>query len=180
MEIQRADRRMLRKIKKIYLQSFPKAERKPYSLMCRKARQGVMDLLAITQGREVVGMAFLARYQDLVLLDYFAISGQCRGQHIGSEALRQLQRYYGDRRFLLEIELIQEGASNLEQRIRRKEFYLRGGMKETGIRAVLCGVPMELLSLDCPVTFEEYYGIYAHVINPVFARKFVRMEEERE
>ena len=87
--------------------------------------------------------------------------------------MEMLKKRYEDKRFLLEIETPDEKASNQIQRVRRKNFYLRGGMQETGIRISLCGVPMELMSDGKDVSFEEYHDIYKYAVNPVFARKVV-------
>ena len=56
MEIKKASGRELRRIKRMYLEAFPRAERKPFWIMKQKAGQGVMELLAI---REKVSFGFL-------------------------------------------------------------------------------------------------------------------------
>lgn len=162
-------------MKRIYLEAFPRAERKPFGIMKRKARKGVMELLAVADGRETVGLAITVLYRDLVLLDYFAISRSCRGMNYGSRALALLKERYGGKRLLLEIELLDERAPNREDRVRRKQFYLRNGMLETGIRAVVFRVPMEVLTAGGPLTYGEYHDIYEKVIGPVFARRVVPM-----
>ena len=43
MEIRAANGRELRKIKRIYLEAFPRTERKPFRMMKKKARQGAME-----------------------------------------------------------------------------------------------------------------------------------------
>lgn len=173
MEIRQANRRERKLMKKLYLRAFPKAERKPFSAMCRMAAKGMMEMLVIADQGYLVGLAITARYKDLVLLDYFAVSEVFRGQNYGSRALEMLKKRYEDKRFLLEIETPDEKASNQIQRVRRKNFYLRGDMQETGIRISLCGVPMELMSDGKDVSFEEYHDIYKYAVNPVFARKVV-------
>ena len=178
MEIRQANRRERKLMKKLYLRAFPKAERKPFSAMCRMAAKGMMEMLIIADQGYMVGLAITARYQDLVLLDYFAVSEAFRGQNYGSRALEMLKKRYEDQRFLLEIETPDERASNQAQRIRRKNFYLRGGMKETGIQVSLCGVHMELMSDGKEVSFEEYHDIYKNAVNPVFARKITRIGED--
>lgn len=47
MQIEKATSRELRKIKKIYLEAFPKSERKPFRLMKQKAAEGIMEFLSI-------------------------------------------------------------------------------------------------------------------------------------
>ena len=83
MELKKAEKRDLRKLKKIYLEAFPKAERKPFWLMKQKALQGKMELLSIQEKGEPVGLAFMVLYQDLALLDYFAQAHAYRGKKIG-------------------------------------------------------------------------------------------------
>ena len=175
MEIRKADRRERKLIKKLYLRAFPKAERKPFRMMCRAAAKGLMEILIIADQGYMVGLAITARYRDLTLLDYFAVSEAFRGQNYGTRALEMLRDRYKGGRFVLEIEIPDESAANREQRIRRKNFYLRGGMKEAGIQVRLCGVPMELLTDGSEVSFDEYLDIYKYAVNPVFARKIAQI-----
>lgn len=65
MEIRAANGRELRKIKRIYLEAFPRTERKPFRMMKKKARQGAMELLSILDGGRIVGLAVTVRYQDM-------------------------------------------------------------------------------------------------------------------
>lgn len=61
---------------------------------------------------EFLGLAITMHYQELVLLDYFGIDSGCRGTGVGGQALRELQRRYAGKEFLLEIE------SAMEHRVR--------------------------------------------------------------
>ena len=79
-------------MKKLYLQAFPKSERKPFRLMRKKAREGVMELLVIHEKKELLGLAITVRYKDMVLLDYFAVETGHRGKKIGSCALELLKQ----------------------------------------------------------------------------------------
>ena len=46
---------------------------------------------------------------------------------------------------ILDFEIIDESAENLEQRIRRKNFYLRNGFHETGRFTLLNGYRFEVV-----------------------------------
>lgn len=175
MEIRKAGRRELRWMKKVYIEAFPEKERKPFKIMKRKAAQGTMELLVISDRGHPVGLAVTALYQDMVLLDYFAVHGDFRGKNYGSEALGLLRKRYQDRRFLLEIELPDEHALNQQERIRRKSFYLKNGMQETGIHVCVFGVPMEVLADGKQITFGEYQSIYRNSIGLPFAAKVKRL-----
>ena len=160
MELSNAGSLDLKYIWDLYRNSFPDAERKPFSLIERKAAMGTMDVLLMSEGGKRLGLAITAFDGNLVLLDYFAVDPSKRGQGAGSEALQLLLALYSDRQFFLEIERPVDEAPNLEERILRKQFYLKNGMLETGIMIRLYGIPMELLA-SCPVlTFEACRGMY--------------------
>ena len=61
-----ANPKELRQMKKLYLQAFPKSERKPFRLMRKKAREGVMELLVIHEKKELLGLAITVHYKDMV------------------------------------------------------------------------------------------------------------------
>lgn len=163
-------------MKRIYLEAFPRVERKPFLMMKKMAKQGKMEMLVILDEGQTVGLAITVRYQDIVLLDYFAIAASCRGKTYGSEALKMLKERYKGQRFILEIELPDEHALNHNERIRRKKFYLKNGMSETGVKAWVFQVPMEVLAAKEPVTYEEYHELYEHTIGIFFAKRVWRME----
>lgn len=97
-----------------------------------------------------------------MLLDYFAIVDSVRGQGYGSRALRALQEQYADRHFFLEIESIYDDCENVEQRMRRKQFYLRNGMTEMKMMVNLFGTNMEVLGHGCKLEFDAYCAVYEH------------------
>ena len=104
----------------------------------------------------------------LALLDYLAIAPEYQGGGAGSSTLRELRERYGRGSLVVEIEttLGEEAAQaeNAEERLRRKRFYLRNGMKTMDFVVNLFGVEMEILTFGRTVTFEEYYGIYEAVL----------------
>lgn len=171
MEIRKASGREMRWIKRTYLEAFPKSERKPFGLMKQKARQGLMEMLVFCNKREPVGFAITVLYQNKVLLDYFAIHRSFRGQNYGSGALELLKERYREETLFLEIELPDEKAANQEERIRRKRFYLKNGMQETGLKVCVFRVPMEVLTDGKPLTYDEYHSVYQETIGPAFARR---------
>ena len=83
----------------LYQQAFPEEQRKPFSVIERKAAMGSMEMLVIKEENQRVGLAITAMEDSLVILDYFAISEKWRGQGDGSEALMLLQALYEDRQF---------------------------------------------------------------------------------
>lgn len=150
-----------RRIKKLYMQAFPVSERKPFFIIKRQHKKGLSDVLLVEDKGEFAGLAITMNGSDIVLLDYYAIDESKRDKGYGSAALKLLQERYSAYRFFLETEILDENADNAEERKRRKEFYLRNGMRELNIYVKLFGVDMELLGYNGAVTFEEYRNLYA-------------------
>lgn len=146
---------------RLYLEAFPAAERKPITMILQKSRQGKTDIWCLDRGGKFMGLGITINGPQLVLLDYFAVQKDCRGQGVGAKALDLLQRQYSDRGFFLEIESTLEPAPNAQQRARRKRFYLSCGMQELGTTAKLFGVNMELLGVRCRLDYDGYRQFYA-------------------
>ena len=176
------DNSQLAHIEKLYLEAFPKIERKPFDMILKKREEGVVELLSIESDEgEFKGLAITALYEDMELLDYFAIDALQRGQGVGSAALRLLQNYYADRRFILEIERTDVEAENIVERLKRKAFYLRNGMKRMPFLVNIFGTEMEVLTHECEVSFEEYHKLY-EVFGKELERKvmFIGMRDAEE
>lgn len=157
----------------LYMSAFPEEERKPFSLIERKAAMGEMEILLIKENGKRAGLAITALQEELVLLDYFAIAPEFRGAGVGSDALQALLALYSDRQFYLEIEQPDESAPNQPDRLRRKAFYLRNGLLEADIRINLFGVEMELLSSRPGLTYDQCEVLYRSLIGPMY-QKYVQ------
>ena len=97
----------LRQLKRLFKQAFPRFERKPWWLLQRTAAAGQAELLAVCDSNQpgrFCGLAICLFWQDLVLLDYFAVCPQQRNQGLGRQILPLLRQRYAGRRLLLETE----------------------------------------------------------------------------
>lgn len=140
------------------------------------------------------GLAIMMLSGGRALLDYLAIEPRCQGSGIGSSTLQELRERYGSGQIVVEIEStagLEEAAvekpaaevrgnqaldarerpadvgcsvGNVQERIRRKAFYLRNGMVPMEFLVDLFGVEMEVLTFGSELTFREYHGIYAGVL----------------
>lgn len=159
----------LKCIRKLYKESFPRSEKKPFSMMLKKREEGFFDILAIENEKEqFCGLAIMLLAGDLALLDYLAIAPEYQGGGAGSSTLQELRKRYGDEKIVVEIETTlgeeAEKAENAEERLRRKAFYLRNSMVPMDFLVELFGVKMEILTFGRKITFEEYYRIYETVL----------------
>lgn len=76
---------------------------------------------------------------------YLAIDSHTRSKGYGSAAIQKILEVYLELQLVLDFEVIDENAENNEQRIRRKNFYLRNGFHETGNYTMLRGNRFEVV-----------------------------------
>lgn len=169
-------RARLSDIKNLYVRAFPAAERKPFYIIRKKQTEGSVEILSIENDTgDFLGLAITILYNDLVLLDYYAIDEQRRNSGTGSLALHLLLERYAGKRFLLEIEAPDIPSENTPERIRRKAFYLRNGMTVMPFRVNLFGIEMEVLTNGPHVSFDEYHEIYTQIFTPWIASKIKKV-----
>lgn len=164
MILKKADEKNMDSVKSLYERAFPDNERKPFGLILENRGRGLTDILALEDealGGDLKGIVITINHKDMVLVDYFAVEDTCRGQGIGGKAIELIREKYAKKRVFLEIELPGEGYENNAQRVRRKAFYLKNGLKESGIQVRVYGTDMELLTFGAPVSFEEYREVFA-------------------
>lgn len=168
----------LNKIEKLYITAFPKIERKPFDLILEKCNNGSMQIISIlNDSNDFLGFAIMILHADMVLLDYFAVTPESRGQNVGSSALKLLFEEFKNKRFILEIENTEAECENLEERKRRKSFYIKNGMSVMPFKVNLIGVEMEVLTHNCEVSYEEYYSIYENTFSDEYCYKIKLIQD---
>ena len=167
-------------IYKLYRSAFPRSERKPFSMIYKMSRAGKTDTWYITDEGRFVGLAITINGPDRILLDYFAIDEQARNGGYGSQILKMLISHYAPKSLFGEIENVIDEGEDLPLRKRRKQFYLRNGLKEMEVMVYLFGVKMELIGTGTPLTFEEYRNFYADNYNQWAAEHILPAVYEKE
>lgn len=162
------------RLRLLYRQAFPRYERKPFAIIRKMHQEGRTDVWLAEQDGRFAGLAATINGGDTILLDYFAVSPKLRGQGIGSAFLRTLLDKHAGKGLFVEIEAADRDDPTGEK-ARRKQFYLRNGLTEMHVIAILFGVQMELLGRDCDLDFDGYREFYRthynswateHVIRP--------------
>lgn len=148
----------------LYKEAFPPEEKKPWELIEQLFAEKKMEVLAIVENGTFIGLALNMLYGNQALLDYFAIAKDKRESGYGSQAIRLLQKRFEDKTYILEIELPLSSAPNLTERMRRKSFYLRNGLKETRVYANVYQTDFELLTPDGKLTYNEYFSFLYNIL----------------
>lgn len=155
----------------LYQTAFPKSEKKPISLLKDLYRKGYAKFYCIEdEKKHFLGILWMLQVGEIAMIDYFAICEKYRSCGIGAQVLKLAQEMFGEQKLLLEIEDttgIEKDCSNLNEvnKLKRKEFYLRNGMRPMDYRVCLFGVNMEILVHDKDVSFDEYYGVFEECMN---------------
>ena len=146
----------LEKVQALYESAFPSVEKKPFQWMMKLAEEGKMEILAIADEELFVGLIIFMLTDTTALVDYFAIAKEMRCGGYGGRAIQAVQKYYGDKKLILEIEKENPEAPNAVERKRRKTFYLKNGLKETGLFVNVYHTDFEIITLDGQLTYKEY------------------------
>lgn len=153
-------------IEKLYLDAFPPSERKPFSVILEKCKEGTMEILKIEDdASNFVGLVMMVLYKDLALLDYFAIAENQRDYGYGSQVLKLLNERYHTQRLIVEIENPEIPSDNTAERIRRKAFYLKNHLIVMPFQINYFGVEMLILTNGKTVTYEEYDEMYKQIFD---------------
>ena len=147
-------------IYRLYYHSFPRLERKPFWMIVKMHRKGASDIWYFRREGEFAGIIITINGKNHILLDYLAVAKKSRGTGIGTEIMQMMRRHYTGKGVFLEIESVYERSKNQVERMRRKHFYEKAGMKSMEVFVRLFGVKMELMGFDCKLTYEEYHDFY--------------------
>lgn len=135
-------------------QDFHKEEIKPFDTTCALIDRGIYQCLGAFAGQELAAYAFVCRAGEgkVVLLDYYAVSGDMRGRGIGSTVISMLkERFRGLDGMVCEVEAVRASRSEEDRRVRERRiaFYERNGMHLAPLECTLFGVEYSIMSLPC-------------------------------
>lgn len=148
--------RGVKHIKSLYRSAFPKEERIPFPILMRQAQSDWVHFLLFYDSGLFCGLAYLVLGEHLGALMYLAVDDSLRSRGYGTRILSAIRDYCGDRTVALDIEQVIPGATNYDQRSRRRDFYLRNGFLPSGYGHSLRGVDYEILISDSAFSPGDY------------------------
>ena len=122
MEVLNANQKPWKEIKEIYMEAFPKAERKPFFTVRRSVNKGKSLLLTAMENEVLQGFVMAIPYKNMVMVDYLAVSSKIRSRGTGSKMMQEICRYFPGEKIVLLIERLDDTAENKDQRIARRRF----------------------------------------------------------
>ena len=151
-------------------EAFPEEEREEIDTFIEYAEEGICDFLAVYDENIFVGFVLLALNRSTAYLCYFAVDSKLRSKGYGSKILALLKERYKDKQIVLDLERTDEESTNKEQRVSRKEFYLRNGFVESGFILSYSGMTFEVLFYGEKFDKQSYVDLFEIVrdttVNP--------------
>ena len=170
MEFTSVKKQQWSEIKEIYMEAFPKCERKPFFLLRQSIKRKKAVLAVAAEGYQLLGFTVFVVYKDMVMIDYLAVSSKIRSRGTGSRILEHICGQFPDKKIVLLIERVDDMAENCQQRTARRRFYLKNGFTSSGIFITGAGGDMEVLNYGGTVSQEEYMDLQRYALGKLFFR----------
>lgn len=174
--------KIYRMVRRLFLEAFPAEERRPFwSLWLLSVVKRAVQLQAYKRENLFCGFSLTVCTQTYLYISFLAVPPEVRSQGCGAQILNILRKQYG-KPILVEIEVPEDGTPNQEQRLRRKNFYLRNGFQSLNREIVGRGIHFELMSTEATYDREAYSEIFPHLsfgIMPRLKRLFHNNASER-
>ena len=136
----------MEKLNMLAREAFPPEEYlSPKTLIEMSVDDKTFDFWALYDENKFIGFMVVKTYKEIAYLFFLAIDCQCRGRGYGSCALKKLKELYPDFCYVVDFEMLDDFALNMEQRKERRQFYLSNGYKETGQFLTYLGVSYEVM-----------------------------------
>ncbi len=170
MKLLNVEQNQWKEIKEIYLEAFPKAERKPFFVIKNSVKKGTAQLLTAMEDGVLQGFVMIVPYKNMVMVDYLAVSQKIRSRGTGSQIMQQVCSRFANKKIVLLIEQQDDTAANSAQRIARRKFYLKNGFTSSGIYITGHSGNMEILNFGGTVSKEEYMELQQYALGKLLFR----------
>lgn len=154
-------------VKNIYFEAFPKEERMPFPLMVAMSKLWNTNFWAFYDDDTLCGFVYIATNRKLAFIMFFAIDKLLRSKGYGGTILQEIQKKYPNKKIIVSIEPCDNSAPDIENRTRRKAFYLRNGYTETGYKIKLSGVVQDILITNGEFSKKEFRSFFAFYSNGI-------------
>lgn len=171
------DKEDFKKAKILYREAFPVGERMPYFMLKHFANTPKCDFFKMDDNG-FAGLMFVVYYEDIVYIFFLAVVPDARGKGYGTKALDEAKKIFSGKRLILNMEEVDEGYENFEQRVKREKFYNSNGFKKSDYKTSEKDIVYEMMHYGGEVSFEEYSrlieNLFGKTIFKIFYKKIDR------
>lgn len=153
-----ADSPELADIERIFFEDFP-PEEQHFSIQEMVNNKDLqIELKAIKDEEKIVGFCAETSQKNFHYAFFLGIDSKLQGGGYGAKVMKTLLDNCNGVPLVFVIEALDDKAENAQQRIRRKNFYLKNGFYDTGLRHKVRNVYFEIMAsvekLEMPVIEE--------------------------
>ena len=164
--------RYWQQINSLAKEAFPPEEYLAPDKLVEMSEAENFDFLALTDGGDFVGFMVVQTYKNLAYLFFLAIDSSCRAKGYGSLVIETLRELYPDKKQVVDFEMLDEAAPNNIQRIKRRQFYLKNGYKETGLFLSYLDVDYEVFCMSDDFGAREFKDMMKEIRVEGFEPKY--------
>ena len=147
-------------VQMLYEEAFPDEERLPWEELMRLTDAMPLDFTGYYDMDTFVGMTIVLPRENYNWFWYFAVDEHLRGKGYGQKILTHIVEQYQGKRLILDMESPRQICDNLEQRLRRRDFYLRNGFRDTEAEKTFEGITYTILMKgEGTFTIQDYENI---------------------
>lgn len=163
-------------INNLAIEAFPPEEYLAPDKLIKMSKKDNLDFYYIEDNSKFIGFVVIQIYKNLAYLFFLAIAKEYRSKGYGSKTLKLIKEIYPSKIQIVDFEMVDINSNNHNQRVKRREFYLKNGYQETGFFLSYLGVDYEVFCSSND-TFEEdtFKELMAHInvvgFNPKYFRK---------
>ncbi len=151
-------------IKLLYQTAFPENEQIPWEDLVRLIDQMQLDFTAYYEDDTFIGFTILFPHKKFNWFWYFAVIPELRGQGKGQKILTYLIEKYKEKNVVLDMESPKQECNNKEQRIRRHDFYIRNGFRDTNLYRKYDNLEMTIMIFGNDIfTMQDWNNIVAEL-----------------
>ena len=160
-------------VQDLYDSAFPEEERLPWDDLMRLTDAMPLDFTAYYDIDTFVGLTIVLPMENYNWFWYFAVDEKLRGKGYGQKILTHIIEQYQDKRLILDMESPRQECDNIDQRLRRRDFYLRNGFRDTEAEKTFEGITYTILMKgEGSFTSQDYDKIISEL------RKFCEVPTE--
>ena len=111
-----------KKVKELFLTSFPKEQRSPFWLLLLTSKTKEIDFLSFYHEDVLCGFTYTTAIDNITFVIYLAVCHDMWSKGYGSAILAEIQSMHQDNKVILYIDRCDEKTSDYEKCLRRKSF----------------------------------------------------------
>ena len=135
------------KIKQLYETAFPEGEQIPWEDLMRLVGEMPLDFTAYYDGEDFIGITIVYPRKSCSWFWYFAVCEELRGKGYGQLILNLIVEQYKGHSLVLDMESPTQACENINQRRRRRNFYIRNNFRDTNLYRNYNDITMTIMML---------------------------------